>query len=107
MTDRRQVARIIGWFDALNVVQPNTYVAGCAAIAMVQVRFVFRSAGGAKLASAFVPSVPASSCQQIRFAIRGHRQPPLIDSTPQAGMAFIDRVQRLLGVRFLPRATFG
>lgn len=28
---------------------------------------------------------------------------PLIDSTPEQGMAFIDRVQRLLGVRFGPR----
>jgi hypothetical protein len=103
VTDPRKVARIIRWFDALNVVQPNTYVVGCQLVLSVPVRFVFRSAPGATLASAIAPSVPASTCEQIQFTIRGQPQPSLVDSTPEQGMAFIDRVQRLLRVRFGPR----
>jgi hypothetical protein len=103
VTNPRKVAGVIRWFDALNVVQPHTYVVGCAVVLSVPVRFVFRSASGAALASAVVPSVPASSCEQIQFTIRGQSQPSLVDSTPDEGMAFIDRVQRLLGVHFGPR----
>jgi hypothetical protein len=105
VTDPRQVARIVRWFDALNVVQPHTYVVGCVLVLSVPVRFVFRSEKGAELASAVVPSVPASSCEQIQFRLHGRPQTPLIDSTPEGGQSFIERVQRLLGVRFLPRSA--
>lgn len=103
VTDPRQVGRIVRWFDALNVVQPRTYVMGCVLVLTVPVRFVFRSAKGAALASAVVPSVPASSCEQIRFTRHGQPQTPLIDSTPEGGDSFIERVPRLLRVRFGPR----
>jgi hypothetical protein len=103
VTSPRKIARIVDWFDALNVVQPRTYVVGCALVLYVPVKFVFRSASGAVLADAIVPSVAASSCEQIQFAIRGRREMPLVDSTPVGGMAFIERVQRLLHVRFGPR----
>jgi hypothetical protein len=103
VTDPRQVAHIVRWFDALNVVQPNTTVMGCAFALSASVRLDFRSAQGAELASAIVPSVPASSCAEIQFTLHGQRQTPLIDSTPEGGQAFIERMQRLLGVRFGPR----
>jgi hypothetical protein len=103
VTSPRKITRIVDWFDALNVVQPRTFVAGCALMLYVPVKFVFRSASGAVLADAIVPSVAASSCEQIQFRIRRRPQTPLIDTTPVGGMAFIERVQRLLGVRFGPR----
>jgi hypothetical protein len=53
--------------------------------------------------SVLAPSVPASSCETIQFTIHGQRQTPLIDSTPESGQAFVERVQRLLGIRFVPR----
>src|SRR5262245_4534153 len=52
VTNPREVARITRWFNALNVVQPHTYVAGCMLVLSVPVRFVFRSTSGATLASA-------------------------------------------------------
>lgn len=103
VTAPRQVARIVRWFDALNVVQPGQPVVGCRLSLASKVKFSFRSAGGAELASAIVPSQPADGCYPISFAIRGQQQTPLIDSTPGRGKAFIDRVQRLLGVRFRSR----
>ena len=102
VTDPRKVARIVRWFDALNIVQPGQGTVSCMAVLASEVTFTFHSASGAE-ASAIVPSRPADGCDPIEFSIGRHRQTPLIDSTPGKGMAFIDRVQRLLRVRFGPR----
>ena len=101
LTDLAKIARVIAWFDKLAVEQPGPGVT-CLTVATVSVEFVFRSASGATLGSANVPLAPASGCDPIAFTSRGHRQKPLIDSTPAHGMAFVDRVQRLLGVRLEP-----
>ena len=101
VVDPGEVARIVGWFNALNVVQPNTMVL-CGFIATTNVQFTFRSAAGAQLASARVPSAAASSCDEIQFTLHGQRQTPLIDSTPMNRLDFAERVQRLLGVQFGP-----
>lgn len=102
VTDPREVARIVRWFNALNVVQPDTYVLGCPVVLEVPMSFVFRSASGRVLASAIVPSVAAGTCDAIQFTLRGKQQTPLVDSTPEAGAAFFQRVERLLHVRFGP-----
>lgn len=102
VTEQSQVARIVHWFNALNVVQPNTYTVGCVLLVVVPVRFVFRSASGRELASAIVPATPADSCYAIQFTLRGQGETRLVDSTPEDGMAFYNRVERLLGVRFGP-----
>lgn len=98
LTDLAKIARVMAWFDDLDVVQPGPGVA-CLTVGTVPVKFVFRSASGATLASASVPLVPATGCDPIAFTSRGRRQRPLIDSTPGHGMAFVERVERLLGVR--------
>jgi hypothetical protein len=104
VTNPSKVSLIDRWFDALNVVQPDTGVYGCSPFLPPRVTFVFRSAQGAVLANATAPSRGfASWCDQIKFSVRGHEETPLIDSTPFQGKAFTDRVQRLLGVRFGPR----
>jgi hypothetical protein len=95
-----QIARIRRWFDALNIVQPGQGAVSCPLALAAKVTFVFRSASGAEPTSAIVPSQPADGCNAIQFTLGGHRQTPLIDATPGQGKAFIDRVQRLLGVRF-------
>jgi hypothetical protein len=90
----------VRWFDALNILQPGQGVVSCAIGPRYNVKFVFRSASGAQLASAIVPAGPTDGCHPIRFTLGGRRQTPLIDSTPGRGRAFIDRVQRLLRLRF-------
>jgi hypothetical protein len=104
VTDRAKVARIVRWFDALNVVQPGNQDVRCAFVLAAKVKFVFGSAGRDELASAMVPSQPADGCNPIQFSIHGKRQTPLIDATPGKGKAFVDRVQRLLRVSFNPRS---
>ena len=99
VTDPKRVTRIVRWFDALYVFQPGPSV-GCIAIIDSRVNFVFRSATGATLARAVVPSVgPATNCSPIDFSVGGKRQTPLIDSH-FGKETFVSRVQRLLGVRF-------
>lgn len=100
VTAPRHVALIRRWFDALNVVPPGLGAVSCPLILASRVTFAFRSASGAKLANATVPSRPSYGCDPIAFSIGGHRQTPLVDSTPWHGRAFIDRVQRLLRVHF-------
>jgi hypothetical protein len=103
LTGPRKVALITRWFNDLNVLQPNTMV-HCAAMASAWARFTFRSGSGTELASALVPAGRASSCTEIGFTLNGRRQTPLVDSTPENHLDFIDRVQRLLGgVLFGPR----
>jgi hypothetical protein len=96
--DQAKVARIVRWFDALDVAPPTVHIY-CPLILAARVTFVFRSAGGARLASAIVPSRPANACDSIAFSIHGHRQTPLVDVT-LGRRAFVNRVQRLLGVCF-------
>ena len=92
-----KVGRIVRWFEALDVVQPGPVVE-CPLLLASRATFVFRSASGARLATAIVPSRPANLCDAIQFSIRGRRQKPLVDGA--AGRdAFINRVQRLLGLR--------
>lgn len=92
------VRRIVRWFDALHVVQPGPSVS-CMAVITANVRLIFRSASGAVLASALVPSQPATNCNSIEFTIHGRPQTPLIDAR-LGSYAFATRVQRLLGIRF-------
>jgi hypothetical protein len=102
VTEPAQVRRIVRWFDALHVAQPGPSV-GCELILAANVEFNFRSGGGAVLASARVPSAPATNCDTIAFSIHGKRQTPLIDARWDRD-AFASRVQRLLGVTFkVPR----
>jgi hypothetical protein len=103
VTAPAKVARIVRWFDALNIVQPGQGPVHCAIGPLYDVKFVFRSASGAELASAIVPAGPADGCDPIRFTLGGHPQTPLIDSTPGQGKFFIARVQRLLRIRFPER----
>ena len=102
VTDPARVTRIVGWFDALNVVQPGPAVE-CPMMLASRAVFTFRSGDGARLASATAPSVgPTGACDPISFSIGGHRQRPLIDST-YGRRAFVNRVERLLGLRFPKR----
>lgn len=97
-----KVGRIVRWFDGLDVLQPGHPVVECPLILASRATFTFRSAGGAKLAAAVVPSRPATLCDAVQFSIRGKQQTPLIDGAPGRD-AFVNRVQRLLGVRFATR----
>ena len=99
--NRAKVARIVRWFDALNVAPPGVHVM-CNPTLVSRATFVFRSRSGARLATAVVPSRPADGCSSIAFSIRGHRQAPLIDGV-FGRRAFVNRVQRLLGLRFPQR----
>jgi hypothetical protein len=99
---RAKVDRITRWFDALDVLQPGHPVVECPLILATRVTFMFRSAGGARLATAIVPSRPATLCDAVAFSIRGTRQPPLVDGASGRD-AFVNRVERLLGVRFPTR----
>jgi hypothetical protein len=101
VTDRGNIARIASWFDALNVVPPGAHVI-CGLLVASNVRFVFRSASGRKLATATAPSRPGDGCAPISFSIRGLRQTPLVDAV-FGRLAFVNRVQRLLGVCFPSR----
>jgi hypothetical protein len=94
-----KVRRIVRWFDALNVAQPGPAVLCMAVLNSAYVRFAFRAASGAVLASALVPSGPANGCDSIAFTVRGKQQKPLIDARSDK-YAFVNRVQRLLGIRF-------
>ena len=101
VVEQAKVGRIVRWFDALNVLQPGTEGVECPLIEASKVTFLFRSASGVKLARAVVPSRSAGGCNPISFTIRGHVQRPLIDAA-FGRHAFINRVQRLLGLR-LPK----
>lgn len=95
VTDFRDVALIVSWFNALNVA-PHVMV-GCANGVKTYVKLTFRSAGGAEIASAFIPGAPASICTVIGFAAHGRSDTRLVDSTPYDGMSFAERLVRLLG----------
>ncbi|MGH3009459.1 MAG: hypothetical protein ACRDLM_08660 [Gaiellaceae bacterium] len=98
VTGSAKVRQIIRWFDELNVSQPGPSVS-CMAVLGTRIMFAFRSAGGARLASAVAPSGAANNCDSISFSIGGKRQWSLIDAT-NGKDAFARRVERLLGVNF-------
>jgi hypothetical protein len=101
VTRPENVAHIVRWFDALNVVS-DIGMFDCPFIGAPRITFVFRSAQGAALASAVAGTSPATGCSPIEFTIGGKRQIPLVDAT-FGRYAFVNRVERLLGVRF-PRS---
>lgn len=101
VTKPAEVAKIVGWFNGLNVMQPGPSV-GCMVTTASRVHLVFRSATRARLAGAVGPSGPASNCSPIQFWIGGKSQTPLIDATFGAGY-FASRLERLLGVKFPTR----
>lgn len=101
VVDRAEVERIVRWFDALDVPPPGAHVI-CGPLVASNVRFTFRSARGAKLATAIAPSRPGDGCHPILFSIRGRRQAQLVDGV-FGRRAFVNRVQRLLGLRFPQR----
>lgn len=92
------IARIVRWFDELNIA-PRIGVFDCPYISTRTVRFAFRSGRGAELASAVAGTSPATGCSPIQFTIGGKRQTPLVDAT-FGRRAFVNRVERLLGLRF-------
>jgi hypothetical protein len=98
VTDSAQVSRVVRWFDALDVTPPGANVI-CGLELSANVKFAFRSASGAELASAVVPSEGADGCNQIQFAIHGKTQTPLIDGR-FGNYTFVNKVQRLLGICF-------
>ena len=98
VTDSPKVERIARWFDALNVVPPDVHVE-CPLILASRITLTFRSADGARLATARLPSRSTDACDPIAFSIRGRRQAPLVDAT-FGKHAFVNRVERLLGVCF-------
>ena len=100
VTKPGRIARIVRWFDALNVV-PGPIVS-CVDASATRVTFVFRSAQGAALAGAVAGGSPATGCSPIEFTIGGKRQIPLVDSSFGRD-TFLNRVQRLLGVRLPTR----
>ena len=98
VTESGSVGRIVRWFDRLNVNPPGDSVI-CGIKVGVPVRFTFRGAGHARVASAVVPSESADGCDPISFGIGNEPQAPLIDYR-FGKYAFSSRVQRLLGVCF-------
>lgn len=98
ITDPSQVARFVAWFDALKPAGGNSNIV-CAGGLSADVTFIFRSASGAKLASAVAPPAPAGNCDPIHFKLPGRQETLLVDGR---GMALIGRVKRLLGPGFRP-----
>lgn len=98
VTAPAEVRRIVRWFDALPAVQPSVGVFACPAIypGRPSVTVEFRGSGGALLARARTPGLEMCGFS-IDVRIRGRRQPPLALGT------FLERVQRLVGMRLLPR----
>ncbi|HLX32821.1 MAG TPA: hypothetical protein VKR79_08655 [Gaiellaceae bacterium] len=101
VTGPAKVATIVRWFDALPISPPGV-VLPCPLVIGPKIEFVFRSASGARLASASAPSLgKAWICDAIAFSIHGHRQTALVDA--QRGHGFVYRVQHLLGVTLLEK----
>jgi hypothetical protein len=98
VTDPSQVTRITSWFDSLQ--PPGKVSYGCAGGPAETVRFTFRSANGAELATAYSAPLRAGPCDTIGFIVgrQREREAFLVDS--KQGPTLIDRVQGLLGVKF-------
>jgi hypothetical protein len=100
VTDQRKVERIVGWFDALPVVQQLGAVFACPnmGVAPPTVTFVFRRPDGAVLARASMLDAfggISGPCNPIRFGTEGQ-----VKFRPLIGGRFLPRVQRLLGTSF-------
>jgi hypothetical protein len=93
VTSPAEVTRIVRWFDALPVSPPGIAIA-CPLVVRPEITLSFRSAGGARLAHATVPTPSAWICDPIGFTIGGKARRPLIDSSP--GESFARRLQHLL-----------
>jgi hypothetical protein len=100
VTDRGQVRTIVGWFDHLELYEPQ-FVAYCPVMFdRGSFTFVFRGRHG----SVAKASVPESSgiCSGASYSIRGRDQTPLIAGD------FDYRVQQLLGANWIgPPDTLG
>lgn len=96
----RNVARVMGWFDALNVA-PRTQVFGCPFVSSSKLKFIFRSARGVELASATAGASPATGCSPVQFTLGGKLQKPLVDATFGRD-TFLNRIQRLLVLPHFP-----
>jgi hypothetical protein len=98
VTDPSQVSRINSWFDSLK--PPGKVSYGCAGGPAETVRFTFRSANGAELATAYSAPLRAGPCDTIGFIVgrQREREAFLVDS--KQGPTLIDRVQGLLSVKF-------
>ena len=104
VTDPAKVARIVHWFDALNIAPPGVVV-GCMLTLSTRLTLIFRGADARVLATATVPSEGSSGCDPVAFRVGGKQLAPLIDHR-FGKYAFVSRVQRLLGVCFSdPRRT--
>ena len=99
VTSAARVARIVRWFDKLNVVSAGMEHIRCRFLLSTRVELTFRAADRSRVASASVPSGTAHGCDPISFTIGAKAQKPLIDSR-FGRYTFAARVQRLLGVCF-------
>jgi hypothetical protein len=97
VTSPAKVAQVRRWFDALPVSPPGIVLACPLELSGGRIRLSFRSAGGAWLAEAIVPSRAASVCDPIGFRTGGHVRKPLVDHA--RGPSFVQRLQQLLDVR--------
>jgi hypothetical protein len=96
VTAPSEVHELVHWFDALPITPPGVS-APCGPTLGPSLTLRFLSATGDQVAEARAPKGTASVCDAIEFTIRGRQQTPLIDSPN--GRTFVDRVQRLLGVK--------
>jgi hypothetical protein len=64
------------------------------------VRFTFRSANGAELATAYSAPLRAGPCDTIGFIVGGQREREAFLVDGKHGPTLIARVQGLLGVKF-------
>jgi hypothetical protein len=88
-----KVQTIVRWFDALGIVQGGAVYHCPALLGGSRVTLDFRSASRALLARAVLPSGRFSTeCNPIGFSIHGRPQTPLV------GLAFWNRVKRLVGL---------
>ena len=101
VTDPARVAKIVRWFDELPISPPGIFLS-CPAILAAPATLSFRSAGGARLATATVPLTSAGVCDAIQFTIGGRHETPLIDR--RSGPSFVLRLQRLLGLKLIRRS---
>ena len=96
ITDPSQVKRITSWFNSLKRPVAAPYI--CAGGPAHSVRFTFRSANRADLATAYSAPALAGPCDPIQFTAGGQPETALVDRNQAT--ALIHRVQRLLGVKF-------
>lgn len=93
VSTRGDVARIIRWFNMLDIVQPGVFVRCGPAVPSPIMTFDFRSGNGVLLAEAKVPQRGYSTlCNLVSFSIRGSSQTRLM------GANFATHVRKLLRI---------